>query len=103
MIYDFPGPEEPIRQGDIFLKLPRVDISLKKITALDTFGTVETSWNKIFERTDPVNAIVTLKPAAAIVISQDCDASRPNDLTLCEIRDFRDVERKCQETTSPKK
>jgi hypothetical protein len=31
MIYEFPDTSIPIRQGDIFVGLPRVDISLNKV------------------------------------------------------------------------
>ncbi len=47
--------------------------------------------------------IVPVRPVAAIVVTQDCDAARSRDVTLCEIRGFRDVERKSRDTTSPKK
>jgi len=39
----------------------------------------------------------------AIVATQDCDALRSPDITLCEIREFREVERKSKETTAAKK
>lgn len=31
MIYEFPDETEPIRQGDIFVNLPRIDFSLSEI------------------------------------------------------------------------
>jgi hypothetical protein len=45
---------------------------------------------------------VPVRPVAAIVATQDCDALRSRDITLCEIRAFRDVERKSKDTTSAK-
>jgi hypothetical protein len=36
------------------------------------------------------------------VATQDCDALRGRDITLCEIESFRAVEKKCQNTNSPK-
>ena len=50
-----------------------------------------------------VTAVLPLRPVAAIVATQDCDAVRVQDITLCEIRPFRQVERKSLQTTAPKK
>lgn len=44
-----------------------------------------------------------MRPVSAIVVTQDCDATRSDDITLCEIQPFRKVEKKSKDTTSAKK
>jgi len=102
MIYEFPGESVPIRQGDIFVGLPRVDISLSKVVVAEPSGERLASWVEVARRGEPVNIIVPVRPVTAIVATQDCDARHSRDITLCEIRDFRDVERKSKDTRSAK-
>ena len=102
MIYDFPGRTASLRQGDIFIGLPRIDISLQEIVLVDEEGERIANWEDLAGQNQPVNIIVPVRPVAAIVATQDCDALRSRDITLCEIRDFRDVERKSKDTSSPK-
>lgn len=104
MIYEYPDREASIRQGDIFAALPRVEVSLGRIPVLENDEQlVAREWRDIAMDGEEVAAIFPLRPVVAIVASQDCDASRARDITLCEVRPFRDVERKSQETASPKK
>ena len=104
MIYTFPGPDEPIRQGDIFVSLPRVEVSLARLTILDEDDSaVNLPWQDILEAGKSVSAVLPVRPVAAIVASQDCDCVRSDDITLCEIRDFRDVEKKAAQTERPSK
>jgi hypothetical protein len=92
MIYDFPGPGEQIRQGDLFRNIPRIDLSLETIQAFDKDeGIVEQNWNTLVKQGGNVEAVLPITPVTAIVISQDCDAIRSPDLSLCEIYDFRQV------------
>jgi hypothetical protein len=103
MIYDFPSPEAPIRQGDIFVGLPRVDISLKRVPVIRADDQIEEmNWDDIARGGEPVTAILAARPVTAIVAWQDCDASWAPDITLCEIRPFQDVERKSKDTKSAK-
>jgi hypothetical protein len=51
---------------------------------------------------EPLLTTVRVKPVVGIVITQDCDALRIENITLCEIRPFQDVERKIQSSTSLK-
>lgn len=106
MIYEYPPPGEPIRQGDIFVGLPRLDISLKKVRVVgrdnQDDSVWETSWRQIVKAGKPVAAIVAACPVAAIVATQDCDAQTAPDITLCEIREFLDVYH-TGEPTTPKK
>ena len=102
MIYEFPSPASPLRQGDIFVGLPKVEISLGRIPILRGEQTGEQSWSELAELGKPVDAILPIRPVVAIVITQDCDAIRSDDISLCEIRRFQDVERKAKQTKDAK-
>ncbi len=102
MIYEFPGPTVPIRQGDIFIGLPRIDLSLEQVLLMDEEGQRIAKWEELANQTGPFKIIVPARPVASIVATQDCDAYRARDITLCEIREFRDVERKSKDTKSAK-
>ena len=103
MIYEFPEHTVPIRQGDIFVGLPRVDLSLEEILLVDEGGERIAKWEELADHNNPLNIIVPVRSVASIVATQDCDAYNSRDITLCEIREFRDVERKSKDTQSPKK
>ena len=102
MIYEFPDQAAPIRQGDIFIGLPRIDLSLEKILLVDEAGERIAKWEELANHDDLFDIIVPVRPVASIVATQDCDANYSRDITLCEIRDFRDVERKSEKTNSAK-
>ncbi len=102
MIYEFPDTSMCIRQGDIFIGLPRIDMSLNNVLIVSETGERIAKWAEIAAKGDPVNIIVPVRPVAAIVATQDCDAVRSRDITLCEIRSFKDVELKSKDTTSAK-
>ena len=103
MIYDFPTVDCLFRQGDIFTGLPRVEISLRRIPVVTATGEqVETPWEEIIRDGNPITAILAVNPVSAIIISQDCDASRAPDITLCEIRHFREVKPKSETATKVK-
>ncbi len=104
MIYEYPGPDQPIRQGDIFVGLPRVDLSLRELPLVTDQGEqLLVDWREVAGTETPVTALLGVRPVAAIVATQDCDALRACDITLCEIRSFVDVERKAANTTAAKK
>lgn len=103
MIYDYPPFEAPIRQGDIFVGLPRVEVSLGRIPVLEDDGSMaDRDWRDIAQCQQEVTAVFPLRPVTAIVATQDCDATRSRDITLCEIQKFRDVERKAKDTQKTK-
>ena len=102
MIYEFPDEYAPIRQGDIFAKLPRVEVSLGHLSLIGLNGPYEAEWREVASQSIPINAILPIRPVTAIVINQDCDTAHGQDITLCEIRRFRDVERKAGQTSSAK-
>jgi hypothetical protein len=99
MIYEYPSRDVPLKQGDIFVGLPRVEMSLKRVPIITEQGTqIIMEWNDLAKEGNAVTAVLVLKPVKAIIISQDCDASRADDITLCEIRPFSEVERKSIDT-----
>lgn len=102
MIYVCPDLSEPIRQGDIFVGLPRIDMSLNEVIIINESGQSVIKWKDIEEPDKPITIIVPARPVAAIVATQDCDAIHGRDITLCEIRSFKDVEGISKDTTSPK-
>lgn len=104
MIYEYPATDAPIRQGDIFWGMPRVEVSLRPVAVLEDDETVALrDWHEIALQQAEVTAVFAIRPVAAIVATQDCDATHSRDITLCEIRPFRQVERKAAQTTAPKK
>lgn len=103
MIYEYPDHDEPIRQGDIFVGVPRIELSLQTVVLAEADGEQIANWQQLADHTMPINIIVPVRPVPAIVATQDCDTLRSRDITLCEIREFRDVERKSKETAAPKK
>jgi len=102
MIYTPVNVDVPLRQGDIFIGLPRIDISLESVLLVDESGEREAPWRDLHQSQDPIMAIVPIRSVAAIVATQDCDAARSPDITLCEIRRFRDVDGKTRQTEKPK-
>jgi hypothetical protein len=91
MIYTFPDKTEPIRQGDIFIGIPRIDFSLEKIILYDAEQPREIQWEKLVTTNDSHVIMVAVRPVTAIVISQDCDTIRAEDISLCEIKKFDEV------------
>ena len=103
MIYQDVVVDAPIRQGDIFTALPRIEISLDDVVLFEGNGDTSTcSWRDIAGRGGVTTVVLPVRPVTAIVATQDCDAARSDDITLCEIRPFREVEGKAAQTTSPK-
>jgi hypothetical protein len=47
MIYEFPDITAPIRQGDIFLGVPRVDISLNQVLIVSEAGERIAKWAEV--------------------------------------------------------
>lgn len=84
MIYDFPGIEEPIRQGDIFSSLPQVTFDPLHVLKTGDDGIEPTTWLEQLA-TENIEAIATVKPVMGIVITQDCDTTRDKLITFCRI------------------
>jgi len=102
MIYEFPAPDEPIRQGDIFRSMPRMDLNLAKLPVISGAEALQSDWLRAASANDPVTALVALRPVLAVVITQDCDAARVDDIALCEISRFDSVELLAKNAKHPK-
>lgn len=91
MIYDIPDPQAPIRQGDIFRQIPRVDLDPAQLLVVSDSAKQKTEvldWLEIATKAVRTPALVTIRPVYAIVITQDCDAGRVEDISLCEVDRF---------------
>jgi len=55
-------------------------------------GAEEVEWRDIAQDNGEKTIILPVKPVFAIVASQDCDNVRGQDITLCEIKPFPQVE-----------
>lgn len=102
MIYESTDVTAPIRQGDIFFGLPRIDLSLQEVLLVEDAGERVIKWEELAGNPEPVNILVPVRSVVAIVATQDCDALRSRDITLCEIRPFRDVDGKAKDANAPK-
>lgn len=98
MIYEILDEYDPIRQGDIFFGLPFVEISLKEMQLIRKDDELEkgeeteiVEWRELASSGEIVPVVCPVKSTKAIVITQDCDAVHSKDITLCEIREFKDV------------
>ena len=88
MIYEPLNTTAPIRQGDIFRAIPRLDVSLRVLPVVDELAGQRTStWEAERQVSDqrPLVVMATAHPVDAIVITQDCDTVRRPYLALCEI------------------
>lgn len=104
MIYDFPELSSPISQGDIFFGVPILDLTDDEIPVIDDEGGVQTlPWETFASAGEKVSAIIAVRPTIAIVGTQECDAVRAPNITLFEVRPFRDVERKSKDTNKASK
>lgn len=91
MIYEAVGSTEPIQQGDIFCNIPRVDFSLSALAVIDEDDAPKAmTWRDALTSNPnvPISAVLAVKPVTAIVITQNCDATRGQTLSLCQIEDY---------------
>lgn len=92
MIYLIPALSDEIRQGDIFVRVPRIDYSPSKLLVIGETDNEERSWHELAGHGDaPIAIAVAVRPVMAIVISQDCDTLRAPLIALSEIRPLKDV------------
>lgn len=102
VIYEIPSPESPIRQGDIFRSIPRIDLDLSKLPVVSGEESLLDDWLKVSSASNLVTALVAMRPVQAIVITQDCDTVRVDDITLCEINRFEVIELSARNAKHPK-
>lgn len=81
--YRQPIPSEPLRQGDIFRLLPKVEVGLEAVSVSRETEVHESRWIDL-DTTKSHTLLVAATPVWAIVVSQDCDVGR-GDVSLCEI------------------
>jgi hypothetical protein len=92
MIYEFPDPDQPIRQGDIFKSLPRVFIDPEDLIFIEEDKILREHKNWSGEiHNQPIDVVATVAPSYGIVITQDCDTTRDKYIAFLEIRKFLDV------------
>ena len=104
MIYDLPEQSSPISQGDIFIGVPILDLPDDELPVIDDTDIPRTlPWEEFASAGEKVTAVITVRPTIAIVGTQECDALRAPNITLFEVRPFRDVERKSKDTSKPSK
>ena len=104
MIYDEVDPTSPIGQGDIFTNIPILDLLVDELAVVDDDDSIRAiAWEEFASTGQSVSAIIGVRPTIAIVGTQGCDAVRAPNITLFEVRSFRDVERLSKETSKPSK
>lgn len=95
MIYGQVRHDDPIKQGDIFQGIPRVDFSLSTLTTVDDdAGVHSTSWRAALGAAGSsagIVAVVPIKPVDAVVITQNCDAAHGQYIYLCQIINFTEA------------
>lgn len=90
MVYDIVDSAQSISQGDIFTNIPRVDMKLSEMVVNDEEGCFKSNWATLVnsELKGAVTALLSVTPVTAIVITQDCDASREDYISLCVVDDY---------------
>jgi len=93
MIYEFPAPSEPIRQGDIFVDIPRVEFELSDtLFVLEQGNKISSiSWEELVLKKIDVPAVLGIILVPAIVATQTCDAQRKEYVTLCEVVELTEI------------
>lgn len=95
--YKTPSTEDDLNQGDIFISLPFVQLESKIVTQMiesdNELKDIDISSYVPDEdqKTDLVVASIIWKPG--IIISQNCDATREEYLSFCEIRKLEDIDK----------
>src|SRR5215475_1392442 len=103
MIYESANGDEPIKQGDIFNSIPRVDFLFATVAIMDGEEQREITWkDAIADSSVPVVAVLPVKPVTGIVITQDCDTVRGEYICLAEVADFATATGKTFPTSAKK-
>ena len=93
MIYEEVPEQNAIRQGDIFVGIPKINISFAKglDVVTDQAKSQHRPWEEIINRNEDITVTLGITLVSAIVISQDCDATRARDITFCEIKNLSEI------------
>src|SRR5712691_4676926 len=84
MIYKKPRLDDPMRQGDIFRNIPRVDFSLSSLPVIDNGGVRQANWRDILSdagHSEPITAVVSMQLVYGIVIGH---AVKPRRSGRCD-------------------
>lgn len=69
MIYESVEINDPIRQGDIFLNVPRVDLSLAEIAIVDDHDDqLQSSWLDLIHTGNASQGITAILPIIPVVL-----------------------------------
>ena len=103
MIYDPAEANSPIQQGDIFVHVPRVDLSFQKLVLIDEDGDQpkQSTWNELQPK-ETVAAVVPIVSVTGIVVTQNCDAARGHYICLAQVDTFLGATGKTAPTTAKK-
>ncbi len=103
MIYDRVDAAAPIQQGDIFVHVPRVDLSFQELVLIDEEGEQpkQATWNELQPR-ETVAAVVPIVSVTGIVVTQNCDAARGHYICLAQVDPFLTATGKTAPTTAKK-
>lgn len=94
MIYEQVSSGAPIRQGDIFVGVPKIEIALSTFLLAEDDETRQTTWREMLAELGPnevATAIVPVKPVTGIVITQNCDAVRGESIVLAEVANYAEM------------
>lgn len=104
-MYKVPSSREPIRQGDIFRWLPKVELPYgpANLPLLYDPDGREIDWLVEVAPNEQIStATATVRTALGIVISQDCDASRCMNVVFAEIKPFIKIFPSFSESPTPR-
>jgi len=95
-VYTKLSDKEPIRQGDIFRWLPKIELllgnaNLPYLVEPKTEGVKVIDWRNFAITGEKAQVISSVKAVIGIVISQDCDASRSPNIAFAEIRPLQEI------------
>ena len=76
MIYEYPDASAAIRQGDIFIGLPRADLGLRELPVVENGEVVVRTWRDVVVRGQAVQAVVGVRPVAAIVATRSAQQAK---------------------------
>jgi hypothetical protein len=93
MIYIYPDANDKVKQGDIFLGIPKVICPPSFSVVGENNGTEVLPWEDVVREGKEITAIVGITSAIGIVASQNCDVERAPNIMLCEILNVGEIHR----------
>lgn len=103
MLYEATAGDDAIRQGDLFVGVPRMEADFANLPVASDQQLKAVEWQETGEQgSEGVQALVNVRSVIAVVITQDCDAIRAPDISLCEALPIAVVEGQAQNATTAK-